>query len=449
MAKGKNIVKTTVRTLTLLLIGAVIICWGIAIPNVLGEDPEKLQNQLVQEAETLIKDGLYVRGAQNYVQAINQYFTKNNEKLEERLLTIYKEGNLLAEYYDLLESRIENKKALVEEYISYGSELVESGSLAKAVTILAQGEELYDDTKLTELYESIKYISSIKEMDSETLSTPGTSWIIPSYDGNKWGFIDSSGDLILDFKYEEAIGFSGNYTVVKEEGTYLVIDRRGNRIAVDKRGLDQITNMVGNLLVGVKDGRYYLFSQYFDLINIEGYENGFEGMYLNDNGLLVVKNNGKWAIFSQNLEPVTEFVYEEVVVNSRNQIFTDSSAVVKDAGGYFVINSEGVGYSEKRFKQMKGLEEGLIAFAQEDGKWGFVNGVGEVIVEPKFEDAFSFSQHLGAVKYAGKWGFINRYGTMIMEAEYESVSPFYRGMSLAKDSQGRYKVITLKYQEVF
>ena len=449
MAKGKNIVKSTQGTLKLLFIVAMIIAWLVAGSTFLGKSAEEQQMELIQSGESLLEDELYVRAAEKYVAAINNYSTEKNNELEAKLLCIYKEGNLLEEYQKLIEKRIENKKASIEEYIAYGQEMIATGATTKAVKILAIGEEVYDDAVLTELFESVKYENSVKALDSEIVRMPSTDWIIPAYNGEKWGFVESDGDILIDYKYEEVLNFTGEYTVAKADGEYIVIDQRGNKIAIDETGVEEVTSMIGNKIVGVKEGRYYLFNKYFEPIILEKYPNGFEGIYLNDNGLVVAKMEGKWAIFSSGMESVTEFIYEDVVLNSREQIFTDKSAVVKDANGYFVINQEGKAYFETRFAKMKGLEGGLIAFSNGDGKWGFVNGDGNVIVEPQYEDAYSFSQHLGAVKYAGKWGFINRYNTMVIEAQYENAMPFLSGKSLVTDSLGIHKIITLRYQEVF
>ena len=52
-------------------------------------------------------------------------------------------------------------------------------------------------------------------------------------------------------------------------------------------------------------------------------------------------------------------------------------------------------------------EDGLVAFCK-NGKWGFVNTAGEVVLEPKYENARSFSNGLAAVCEDGKWGFVDK-----------------------------------------
>lgn len=449
MAKGKNVVKSTQGTLRLLFIVAVVIAWAVTVITITSNKDEEEQMKLIQAGDLLLEDELYVRAAEKYAESINKYSTERNAELEEKLLYIYKDGNLRSQYEDLVKERIAQGKAKENEYIDYCGSLIKKGSISKAIPLLKAGEDQYDNEELTALYESVKYENRIRDFVTTTMKIPGSNWLIPAFDGTKWGYVNSSDSVVLNFKYDEAYPFAGGYAVVKIDGGYILIDTSGNKMAIDKVGLDEVVSMVGNKIAGIKDGRYYLFSKYFEPINIEGYENGFEEIYLNDNGLVVVKSGGKWAIFSSAMEPVTEFVFEDVGVNSRGQVFTNSSAVVKDANGYYIINDKGQAYFAERFLEMKGYEGGIVAYKDESGLWGYVNTSAKIIVEPQYEDAQSFSHHLGAVKYGGEWGYINRYNTMIIESKYDEAMPFLTGKALVKDSRGIYSVITLKYYESF
>lgn len=449
MAKGKNVVKSTQGNLKLLFIVALIAAWAIAIITVTSDDTAEQQMKLVQEGDLLLEDELYVRAAEKYVMAINNYPTDKNEELEEKLLYIYKDGKLKTKYEDMVEQRIAVGKAKVEEYIDYCGTLIKEGSIAKAMPLLKAGEDQFDNEELTALYESVKYENRVRSLVTTTVGMPDSSWLIPAFDGTKWGYVNNNDSVVLKFKYDEVFPFSEGYAVVKLDGSYILIDTSANKMAIDKIGLDKVVSMAGNKIVGVKDGKYYLLSKYFEPINVEGFENGFEGIYLNDNGLVVVKSGGKWAIYSASMEPVTEFIFDDVAVNSRGQVFTSTNAVVKDAGGYFTINDKGQAYFADRFLEMKGYEGGIVAFRDESGKWGYVNTSAKIIVEPQYEDAMSFSNHLGAVKKGEKWGYINRYNTMIIENEYEEVIPFLSGSALVKKPSGIYSIITLKYSASF
>ena len=110
-----------------------------------------------------------------------------------------------------------------------------------------------------------------------------------------------------------------------------------------------------------------------------------------------------------------------------------------------VINEKGEPCFETRFAGMKGMEGGLAAAMDSSGLWGFTNEKGELVVACQYEDAFSFSDDLAAVKYAGKWGYINRYGTMVIEPQFAQAFPFLEGRALVTDELGNYRILELMY----
>lgn len=63
-----------------------------------------------------------------------------------------------------------------------------------------------------------------------------------------------------------------------------------------------------------------------------------------------------------------------------------------------------------------------------DGKWGFINQKGEVVVSPQYAEVKNFSDGLAAVKTSsGRWGFIDTTGKMVISVKYSDVSSFSNG----------------------
>ena len=74
----------------------------------------------------------------------------------------------------------------------------------------------------------------------------------------------------------------------------------------------------------------------------------------------------------------------------------------------------------------------LTKFKTDNGKWGFKNEKGTVIIEPKYDDIASFTEGLVAVNIGkqvllgsgGKWGFIDKAGNQVIDCLYDEVSNY-------------------------
>lgn len=445
MAKKNNLVGGAKAKISLILIAGMAAGWGISGYTVVLQNSVRKQNAMVEKAEEFIPDKLYIRAANQYKEALEAYSTKNNLTYERRLLDIYAEGGMTEEYADLVDDRIEAKTALVDEYLSRAETLIEEESIKRAIRYLQQGIEIYGDSQLVDLCESVKYQYNTNGTDYQEGKLPSENWIIPMWNGEKWGYTGKNGRTNIEFEYDDATRFSGDYAVVKIDGVYTLIDQNGYWNAVDKNGLDQVIDIAGDKIIGVKDGKYGIYSNMFERLNEEDYEDA----HLNDNGMVVVKKDGKWAVLDGNMKNVTDFELTDVAVNSRGQVFSGKYAVVADGNGYFLIDQKGKACYEKRFPNAKGYEGGYYAVSDSDGNWGFADEAGENVIPCQYVDAYSFSNQTAAVQYAGKWGYINQYGNMVINAEYSEALPFLNGKAFAYDDQGNIEVLELKYFELF
>lgn len=445
MAKKNNLVGGAKAKISLILIAGMAAGWGISGYTVVLQNSVRKQNAMVEKAEEFIPDKLYIRAANQYKEALKAYSTKNNLTYERRLLDIYAEGGMTEEYADLVDDRIDAKTALVDEYLSRAETLIEEESIKRAIRYLQQGIEIYGDSQLVDLCESVKYQYNTNGTDYQEGKLPSENWIIPMWNGEKWGYTGKNGRTNIEFEYDDATRFSGDYAVVKIDGVYTLIDQNGYWNAVDKNGLDQVIDIAGDKIIGVKDGKYGIYSNMFERLNEENYEDA----HLNDNGMVVVKKDGKWAVLDGNMKNVTDFELTDVAVNSRGQVFSGKYAVVADGNGYFLIDQKGKACYEKRFPNAKGYEGGYYAVSDSDGNWGFADEAGENVIPCQYVDAYSFSNQTAAVQYAGKWGYINQYGNMVINAEYSEALPFLNGKAFAYDDQGNIEVLELKYFELF
>ena len=445
MAKKGNIVKRTKSDIILLVIVLLAVSWVCVLIN-LGVDKEKKeQNALIETAKVYLEDKLYIRAVNNYKKALSNYNTENNAILEDELVALYLEAGMMDDYYELIEERIEKGTAAETEYLILADRYIEDERYTKAIPILQSGIEQYENEQMIEKREEIIYENRIRTVNLPELKQPAENWIVPAFDGQKWGYITNSGSVMLDFIYEEATQFCDGYAVVKLDGVYTLIDENGYWNAIDKIGLESVTDISSSAIVGRKDGKYQIYSRTFQLLS----EESFDAVYMNENGLYVVQRDGKWAILSSELKNVTDYIFTDVAVNSRGKIFTNNYAMVKDEKGYCLVDKKGEPLYENRFADAKGFEGGLCAVADAQGNWGFADGSGEMIIDYQYGDACSFSCNLAAVEYGGLWGYINRYNHMIIEPKYVTAFPFIEGTAMTETELGSFEILTLKYFELF
>ena len=132
-------------------------------------------------------------------------------------------------------------------------------------------------------------------------------------------------------------------------------------------------------------------------------------------GLAAVKIGYKWGYVNQGGGVVIKPQFGEAKSFSKGwaSVRIDSSFRGGSSSKYGAINREG-----KFFLGVKYFSEGLSP-AKIDGNWGYINQVGEIVIEPQFDDAGHFSEGLGrwpaveglaGVRIGYKWGYINREG---------------------------------------
>ena len=59
-----------------------------------------------------------------------------------------------------------------------------------------------------------------------------------------------------------------------------------------------------------------------------------------------------------------------------------------------------------------------IAAVKIKNHYGFIDKRGDVVIEPKYDDACGFSDGLAAVKVGKKYGFIDHTGRMVIEPQF-------------------------------
>ena len=82
-----------------------------------------------------------------------------------------------------------------------------------------------------------------------------------------------------------------------------------------------------------------------------------------------------------------------------------------------------------QFQRDKGFSEGL-AYVVVNGKWGFIDQTGAVIIKPQFDDVGCFKNGMAPVEKNGKWGYVDRTGNVVIDFTWDWACDFYEGRAL-------------------
>lgn len=81
--------------------------------------------------------------------------------------------------------------------------------------------------------------------------------------------------------------------------------------------------------------------------------------------------------------------------------------------------------------------------AKNQGKYGFVNRHGKLVINTLYDDVLGFSGDLAAVKLNGKWGYIDHHNNVVIPIQYDMAQSFSHDRAIV-DKNGKQTYIDVK-----
>ena len=251
--------------------------------------------------------------------------------------------------------------------------------------------KLNGETLISCLYDEIDiegiYIYALKNEEQTIFNTSGekiedqkyksvynvenTNYKITINDENKYGVLDENNNSIISNNYFY-IGYLGNnyFVVSRQNGKNGIIDNKGDVI---------------------------LDTKYDTIEKIED-TNLIDAVEINTNTITLFNNEMKELNKMSNANIFVEKNYIRIYSNKEQK--------------YFNSNGE-----EKSNKEI--LSQNKIFSDVKDGKWGFVDSNGNVIVDYIYDEVTEQNSYgFAGIKKDGKWGSINEDGQVIIEPTY-------------------------------
>ncbi len=270
-----------------------------------------------------------------------------------------------------------------------------------------------------------------------------------------YGVVDSKGELVFPTKYEDIENPNGSgCTVAMKDGEWGVLKKNGEWAKKPK--FDSATAFDDFNLARVEiDGEYGIINTKGEEVLAVKYE--AISAFSEDDGLAFFKQDGEVGIVNTKGKIVLEAEFDDVFAP-----FKDGKAIVMDGTDYILINKKGEEIFEFDDCRPVGhyADNGLI-LVQEikktgDGKFGYLNEKGDVVIDYDYKAAGNFADNDLAVVFDGKeYGYINKSGKEVISPEYDgAVSFFNDGFTYvrkydAEKEEEKFIIINEKGKEIF
>jgi len=199
----------------------------------------------------------------------------------------------------------------------------------------------------------------------------------------KYGYMDSSGKIVIQPRFDDALPFSDGLALVKQNDKFGFIDETG-KFAI--KPFLTLAQSFSEGLAPAQDDANHLYG------------------YINKKGQFVIKHF---------------------------YVQSDSRGSFKHGVAQVIFNHKWI-YIDKSGKEVRNpgpiYAEGL-ALKAVDRKWGYVNKRGTFIIKPHFDYALPFSEGLAVVSQNGKYGYIGKTGKFVIAPRFDGAAKFSGGIA--------------------
>lgn len=210
--------------------------------------------------------------------------------------------------------------------------------------------------------------------------------------GNKYGYINRTGKVVIPVQYEEANNFSEGLAMVLVEE-----NEKGKYGFIDKEGKIVITPQFEKAYYGFKEG------------------------------MAPIKLGNKYGFINKEGKIAITPTYDDV------NLFTNGLAAARMGGDLWgFIDKEGKWKINPQFEAVTGFNNSGISGVKTttNHKWGFINKSGETTIESQFESVLgTFVDGIAITELDDKYGVIGTDGKYKVNPQYERVSLYANNYS--------------------
>jgi len=295
----------------------------------------------------------------------------------------------------------------------------------------------------------------------EPMTATKASGLYPVRIDDKWGYIDSTGSVRVEPRFDSAYGFFEGFGLVSMGSDFGYVDMSGALVIQPQFGY--ACDFSGGMAV---------------VANLDQGGNPGASGYIDHSGSLVIPMQYEYALqFSEGLAVVgaagggSSFIDKtgRTVLGSYDLAwgFSEGLAYVEEGSrrGFIDTNGDWVVELEAAVVDMSsflssvapfpgsstGFSEGLMALQSTSGTShpamgradkGYIDKTGAWVIGPRFDHACNFSEGLAAVGVREngllRWGYIDKTGAWVIQPQFEYTCHFSEGMAVVGFTENDY-----------
>lgn len=413
----------------------------------------------IKQAKEQEKKGLYLNAISKYKEALEIY--NGDQNIKYQIVCNYKNMGNLDSWITAAKLFVDNFPEDIDDtiLISTYREIIEyyyeNKDYENLIPLLNQ---LRDKTfssdanilkeKVIDYYQEIRSIYTVINCNAEYISDFYQNFALEKLEGESNQYlISETGNHYNEEKFEEIflLDAKNGYSLVKENGQYKVYTANGYLKEIDENEITDVKYYSNAYLVGKKDGKYHMYTSAFQSTDFGNWDD----FCLISPGIACVSTDGIYQLLVGNTILETEDdIWESIIYNDRGIKENNRCFFVGKEGKYKLISLD---IEKLEYKViLEDLEDAQAfntyepAAIKKNEKWGFVSSTGEIVIEPKYDEAKSFSYGYAPVKINGKWTLIDIEGMQVMEPQFEDMgAPTESGIVPVKTESGKWDLISL------
>ncbi len=249
-----------------------------------------------------------------------------------------------------------------------------------------------------------------------------------------WGFVNENGVEVIPCRFQRVRNFYNGMAVVKLSNKWGVIDKQGDIL------IDLQYTRLGNF----KDGLAWAYTSkgvcFINEKNEEAIAPKFSKAFDFQNGLARVVINGKYGLIDKSGSFVVRPKYSFIEEFDENDL-----AIVRFGQSrirYGVINRNGKLITNHNYKSIRPFNEGYAA-VKHKGKYGFINTRGNLVIPAKYSKVSDFREERASVQREGLCGYIDMQGEEVVHLEFSKCLDFEDGKAVVYKGYRRGGLIDL------